>query len=79
MKPSDDNLELEADNTSESSESFKFTDEDIYSNISQGRNELDDNKYSEIFENYSPPSYDDEPNLPGSELMIDDRFLWILL
>jgi len=79
MKPSDDNLELEADNTSESSESFKFTDEDIYNDISQGKNESDDNENSEIFKDYSSPDYNDEPDLSGLELMIDDRFLWILL
>ena len=78
-KPSDDDPELEADNTSESSESSEFTDEDIYSDVSQGRNESDDNEDSEIFEDYSPPGYDDEPDPPGSESTIDDRFLWILL
>ncbi len=78
-KPSDDNPKLEADNTSESSESSEFTDEDIYSDVSQSKNESDDNENSEIFEDYSPPGYDDEPVLPGSELTIDDRFLWILL
>src|SRR6266498_663195 len=78
-KPSDNNLELEADNTSESSESSEFTDEDIYSDVFQGRNESDDNEDSEIFEDYSPPSYNDEPDSPDLESTIDDRFLWILL
>src|SRR6266540_5036498 len=78
-KPFDNDLELEADNIFESSESFKFTDEDIYNDISQSRNESDDNEDSEIFEDYSPPGYDDEPDPSGSESMIDDRFLWILL
>jgi len=79
MKPSDDDLKLEVDNTFKSSESSEFTDEDIYSNISQGKNELDDNKDSEIFKDYLPPDYDDKSNLSDSELMIDDQFLWILL
>ncbi len=34
MKPSNNDFELEADNTFKSSESFEFTNEDIYSNIS---------------------------------------------
>ena len=71
-KPSDNDPELEADNTSESSESSEFTDEDIYSDVSQGRNESDDNEDSEIFEDYSPPDYDDKPDPPGSESTIDD-------
>ncbi len=79
MKPFDDDLKLEANNTFESSESFKFTDEDIYNDISQGKNESDDNENSEIFKDYSSPDYNDEPDLSGLELMIDDRFLWILL
>ncbi len=51
----------------------------IYSNISQNENKSDDNENSKIFKNYSSPSYDDKPNLLGSELMINDQFLWILL
>ena len=40
---------------------------------------MDDNEDSEIFEDYSPPGYDNEPDPSGSKSMIDDRFLWILL
>ncbi len=69
MKSSDNDLELEADNTSKSSKSSEFTDEDIYSDVSQGRNELDDNEDSENFENYSPSDYDDESDSLGSESM----------
>ncbi len=75
IKSFDDNPKLKANNTFKSSESFEFTDEDIYSNVSQGRNELDDNEDSEIFEDYSPSGYDDKPDLLGSELTINDRFL----
>ena len=73
-KPSNDDPKLEADNTSESSESFEFTDKDIYSDISQGRNESDNNEDSEIFEDYLPLGYDDEPDPSGSESTINDRF-----
>jgi len=33
---------------------------------------LNDNEDSEIFENYSSSDYDDEPDPPDSESMIDD-------
>jgi len=46
MKSSDNDLELEADNTSKSSKSFEFTNEDIYSDISQDRNKSNDNEES---------------------------------
>lgn len=62
----------------DSSSSEYTTEEDIYSDTSSTGSESDIDPISEIFEDYSPPSYEPFKNPPYSESN-SDRFLWILL
>ncbi len=72
MKSSNNDSKLEANNTSESLEFSEFTNKDIYSDIFQSENKLDNNKDSENFKDYLSLGYDNKPDILDLKLMINN-------
>ncbi|CAI2188048.1 19369_t:CDS:2, partial [Funneliformis geosporum] len=73
---SSDDSEIEANQPSEFSE-FTTEEDEVTSESDDG--ESDDNGDFETFEDYALPDYELFQDLPNTESIDDDQFLWILI